>query len=113
MVMVSIFFCSKDVLVERVFMRNSDDCIALYQHRWNYYGDSGNITIRDSSLWADVAHPINIGTHGNSEDPETMDGVTIQNIDILDHREPQMGIKAAWPSLPGTRTRSRTCWRMA
>ncbi|KAH8890329.1 pectin lyase-like protein [Thozetella sp. PMI_491] len=85
------FFCSKDVLVERVFMRNSDDCIALYQHRWNYYGDSGNITIRDSSLWADVAHPINIGTHGNADSPETMDGVMIANIDVLDHREPQVG----------------------
>ena len=83
-------FCSKDVLLEKLFMRNSDDCIALYQHRWDYYGDSSNITIKDSSLWADVAHPINIGTHGNSINPETMDGVTVSNVDILDHREPQI-----------------------
>ncbi|KAI0015920.1 putative transmembrane protein [Xylariomycetidae sp. FL0641] len=84
------FFCCQDVLVENVFLRTSDDCIALYQHRNEFYGDSSNITVRDSSLWADVAHPINMGTHGNTEDPETMDGVTFSNIDILDQREPQI-----------------------
>lgn len=83
-------FCSQNVLIEGVFMRNSDDNIAIYQHRWNYYGDSKNITVQDSSLWADYAHPINIGTHGNTPNPETMDGVTIRNIDILNHHEPQM-----------------------
>lgn len=83
-------FCSQNVLIEKVFMRNSDDNIALYQHRWNYYGDSKNITVQDSTLWADYAHPINIGTHGNTPNPETMNGVTIRNIDILNHHEPQM-----------------------
>ncbi|KAL7940822.1 pectin lyase fold/virulence factor [Trichoderma barbatum] len=83
-------FCSTNVVLEKLFMRNSDDCIALYQHRWGYIGDSRNITVRDSALWADVAHPIHIGIHGNSVDPETMEGVTISNIDILDHREPQV-----------------------
>ncbi|KAH8815528.1 endo-polygalacturonase [Xylogone sp. PMI_703] len=84
------FFCSQDILVDGVFMRNSDDTIAIYQHRNAYYGDSRNITIQNSALWADVAHPINIGTHGNTDNPETMDGVVIKNIDIMDHREPQM-----------------------
>jgi hypothetical protein len=83
-------FCSQNVLIEGVFMRNSDDNIALYQHRWNYYGDSKNITVQNSALWADYAHPINIGTHGNTPNPETMDGVTIRNIDILNHHEPQL-----------------------
>ncbi|RYO90317.1 hypothetical protein DL762_002756 [Monosporascus cannonballus] len=83
-------YCSKDVLVEQVFFRTSDDCFAIYQHRDYFYGDSSNITLRDSSLWADVAHPINIGTHGNIVNPETMDRVTLQNLDILDHREPQI-----------------------
>ena len=83
-------FCSQNVLIDGVFMRNSDDTIALYQHRWNYYGNSSNITVQNSALWADYAHPINIGTHGNTDDPETMDGVTIRNIDILDQHEPQM-----------------------
>ncbi|KAH8591619.1 pectin lyase fold/virulence factor [Bisporella sp. PMI_857] len=88
-------YCSRDVLVERLFIRSSDDSIALYQHRWDYYGNSSNLTIRDSSLWADVAHPINIGTHGDTVNPETMDGVTIQNVDILDHREPQVDYQGA------------------
>lgn len=83
-------FCSQDVLIEGVFMRTSDDSIALYQHRWDYSGNSSNITVRDSSLWADVAHPINMGTHGNSINPETADGITLSNIDILDQREPQL-----------------------
>lgn len=83
-------FCMQDTLLEGIFMRTSDDSIALYQHRWNYYGDSNNITIRDSSLWADVAHPIHMGLHGNTIEPETMSNVTFQNIDIMDHREPQV-----------------------
>ena len=94
-------FCCQNVLVDGVFMRNSDDNIAIYNHRWGYYGNTSNITIKDSSLWADVAHPINIGTHGNTDDPETMDGITITNIDILDHREPQMDYQGCIALNPG------------
>ncbi|KAL3436883.1 pectin lyase fold/virulence factor [Aspergillus tetrazonus] len=83
-------FCCQDVVLENLFMRNSDDCVAMYQHRWDYYGDSRNITLRDSSLWADVAHPLHIGLHGNTVSPELMEDVTVSNIDILDHREPQV-----------------------
>ncbi|KIM93159.1 glycoside hydrolase family 28 protein [Oidiodendron maius Zn] len=85
-------FCTQNILIEGVFMRNSDDCIALYQSRpgWGFYGNSSNITIRNSSLWADIAHPFVAGTHGNTVNPETMTGVTIQNVDILDQREMQM-----------------------
>jgi hypothetical protein len=88
-------FCMQDTLLEGIFMRTSDDSLALYQHRWNYYGDSNNITIRDSSFWADVAHAIHIGIHGNTVNPETMSNVTIQNVDILDHREPQVDFQGA------------------
>ncbi|RSM14751.1 hypothetical protein CDV31_005333 [Fusarium ambrosium] len=83
-------FCCQNVVLEKLFMRNSDDCVAMYQHRWDYYGDSKNLTLRDSSLWADLAHPIHLGLHGNTVTPETMEDVTISNIDILDHREPQV-----------------------
>ncbi|RFU74877.1 tat pathway signal sequence domain [Trichoderma arundinaceum] len=83
-------FCSENILVDSVFLRNSDDCIAVYNHRDEWYGDSKNITIQNSILWADVAHPINVGTHGNTENPETIDGLTIRNIDILDQNEKQM-----------------------
>jgi hypothetical protein len=94
-------YSSSNVVLDRLFMRNSDDCIALYNHRWDYYGDSRNITVQNSVLWADVAHPINIGTHGNSVDPETMSGLTLRNLDILDHRELQMAYQGCVAINPG------------
>ncbi|MEV0223362.1 glycosyl hydrolase family 28 protein [Streptomyces sp. NPDC050704] len=94
-------FSSEDVLIEGVFMRNSDDCIAIYAHRWEYYGDCRNITVRDSTLWADVAHPVNMGTHGNPEKPETIENVTFSNIDILQHREPQVLYQGCFAINPG------------
>lgn len=86
---IDMMSCS-DVLVDRVFMRNSDDCIAMYGHRWNYSGDCRNILVKNSTLWADVAHPIMIGTHGNPEKPELLENMSFQNIDILNHDEPQL-----------------------
>jgi polygalacturonase len=62
----------------------------MYNHRNNWYGNSSDITVENSALWADVAHPINIGTHGNPLDPETLSNIVIRNIDILDHREMQV-----------------------
>lgn len=84
------FFCSSDILIENCFLRNSDDTIALYSHRWDWYGDSENITIRNCVLLPEIAHPINMGTHGNPAEPETTRNVTISNIDILDHEENQL-----------------------
>jgi alkanesulfonate monooxygenase SsuD/methylene tetrahydromethanopterin reductase-like flavin-dependent oxidoreductase (luciferase family) len=57
--------CSENVTLDGLFMRSSDDCIAIYTHRWDYYGYTRNITVKNSTLWADVAHPINVGIHGN------------------------------------------------
>ncbi|POX46802.1 Ig domain-containing protein [Streptomyces sp. Ru72] len=94
-------FCSQDVLIDNVWMRNADDCIAIYAHRWNYYGDCRNITVRNSTLWADVAHPINVGTHGNTDNPETLENLVFSNIDILDHREPQMNYQGCIALNPG------------
>ncbi|UXY23637.1 glycosyl hydrolase family 28 protein [Streptomyces cynarae] len=94
-------FCSQDVLIDNVWMRNADDCIAIYAHRWNYYGDVRNITVRNSILWADVAHPINVGTHGNTDNPETIENLVFSNIDILDHREPQMDYQGCIALNPG------------
>ncbi len=81
--------CCRNVLVDNVFMRNSDDCIALYNHRWKFYGGSSNITVQNSTLWADVAHPINMGGHGdpNNDPGEVMENITIRNVDILEHDE--------------------------
>ncbi|THV42447.1 glycosyl hydrolase family 28 protein [Glycomyces buryatensis] len=94
-------FSSSDVLIDGAFMRSSDDCIAVYAHRWEYYGDVRNITIQNSVLWADVAHPINIGTHGNSDEPEVLENITISNLDILDHREPQLDYQGCIALNPG------------
>ncbi|MDO4162926.1 MAG: glycosyl hydrolase family 28 protein [Bacteroides sp.] len=81
--------CCRDVTIENVFMRNSDDCIALYNHRWNWWGGSGNITVQNSILWADIAHPINVGGHGDpiSEQGEVIENITFRNIDILEQDE--------------------------
>lgn len=94
-------FSSEDVLIEGVYMRNSDDCIAIYAHRWDYYGDCRNITVRNSTLWADVAHPVNIGTHGNPEKPEVIENIVFSNIDVLQHREPQVLYQGCFALNPG------------
>jgi hypothetical protein len=83
-------FSSSDVMIDGVFMRNSDDTIAIYGHRWGYYGDTRRVTVQNSTLWADVAHPILVGTHGDSTSPEMLQDLKFLNIDILDQREPQL-----------------------
>ena len=61
------FMSCSDIVIDDVFLRNSDDCLAFYTHRWNYYGDCRKVRVQNSTLWADIAHPINIGTHGNTK----------------------------------------------
>lgn len=83
---------SSHIDIDDVFLRTSDDCIAIYGYRWDYYGDTRNVTIRNSILWADVAHPIMIGVHGDHEhDGDTIESIVFDNIDILEHHEPQEG----------------------
>ena len=81
--------CCRKVLVDNVFLRTGDDCIALYNHRWNWWGGSSDITVRNSVLWADVAHPINVGGHGDpvSLTGEVIDNLTFLNFDILEQDE--------------------------
>lgn len=83
-------FTSSNVAIDGVFMRNSDDNIAIYGHRWSYYGDTKNVTVQNSTLWADVAHPILVGTHGDTEHPDTLEDLRFLNLDILGQREPQL-----------------------
>lgn len=81
---------SQNVLITNVFLRNSDDCIAIYGSRWKYKGDSRNIKVTNSVLWADVAHPTNIGTHGNYHlDGDIIENIVFEDIDILEHNEHQ------------------------
>ena len=84
---IDLMSCS-DVTIDDVFMRNSDDCIAIYGHRWDFYGDARNYKVINSTLWADIAHPINIGLHGNTEkEGEVIEDLHFKNIDILEQDE--------------------------
>ena len=81
---------SRNIVIAGVFMRNSDDCIALYGGRWDYHGDTRNIRVEHSALWADVAHPVNIGCHGDAGQGGNLIGdIVFRDVDILEHHEPQ------------------------
>jgi hypothetical protein len=85
---------SSHIEIEDVFLRTSDDCIAVYGTRisFKHIGDSRNVTVRNSVLWADVAHPIMIGVHGYHErEGDILENLLFDNIDILEHHEPQDG----------------------
>ena len=79
----------QNIDIENIFMRNSDDCMAFYNHRWNWWGGTNNVNVRRAVLWADIAHPINIGGHGDPEAEigENIENLTFKDIDILEHDE--------------------------
>ncbi|HVV05914.1 MAG TPA: glycosyl hydrolase family 28 protein [Puia sp.] len=84
---IDLMSCS-DVVIDDIFMRNSDDCIAIYGHRWNYFGNARNYTVTNAILWADIAHPINIGLHGNAgAGGDTLENMQFRNIHILEQDE--------------------------
>lgn len=84
---IDLMSCS-EVDIRDVFMRNSDDCIAIYAHRWDYYGNARGYRVSNAILWADVAHPINIGLHGNAAGSgDTIENLRFLDVDILEHDE--------------------------
>jgi hypothetical protein len=83
-------FASNNVLFDNVFCRNSDDCTTVYGTRKGFTGGCKNIIMQNSTLWADVAHPIMIGVHGNTPSPDVLEDLQYINIDILDHKEVQL-----------------------
>lgn len=83
-------FASNNVLWDGVFCRTSDDCTTVYATRKGFTGGCRNIRMQHATLWADVAHPIFIGLHGNVEHPDTIENIQYVDIDILDHREKQL-----------------------
>lgn len=84
---IDLMSCS-DVAINGIFMRNSDDCIAIYTHRWDFHGDSRNYDITNAILWADIAHPINIGLHGDTKkEVNIIENINFENITILEHDE--------------------------
>ena len=83
-------FASQNVLYDRVFCRNSDDCTTAYATRKGFSGSVRNVRMTNSTLWADVAHPIFIGLHGNPAVGDSIVGLKYENIDIICQAEPQV-----------------------
>lgn len=83
-------FASNHIRYEDVFCRNSDDCTTVYATRKGFRGGCRDITMRRAVLWADVAHPIMIGLHGDPEANEVMEDLVYEDIDILDHSEMEL-----------------------
>ncbi|SDG54061.1 MULTISPECIES: glycosyl hydrolase family 28 protein [unclassified Duganella] len=85
-------FACERVTITDSFIRTSDDCLTFYNHRWDIWGNTRDVKVTDSTLWADVAHAIMIGIHGNTPTPEhpqseVLEKLRFSNIDILDHDE--------------------------
>ena len=86
---MNVFGGSSDILFDRVFCRNSDDCTTVYATRKGFNGSVRNIRMTNSTLWADVAHPIFIGLHGNPAVGDSIVNLKYDNIDIICQSEPQ------------------------
>ena len=87
---LNVFGGSSDILFDRVFCRNSDDCTTVYATRKGFKGSVRNVRMTNSTLWADVAHPIFIGLHGNPAVGDSILGLKYDNIDIICQAEPQI-----------------------
>lgn len=86
----------QNVTVEGGFLRTSDDCVAIYGSRWDNFGPSRNVSVKNITLWADVAHPLMIGTHGDHQhEGDVIENITYENINILEHHEFQPGYLGA------------------
>ena len=83
-------FASSNIIYDRVFCRNSDDCTTAYATRKGFSGSVRNVRMTNSTLWADVAHPIFIGLHGNPEVGDSIVNLKYDNIDIICQSEPQV-----------------------
>jgi hypothetical protein len=79
---VNVFACS-DVTVERAFIRTSDDSVAIYATRKSGIGDTRNIQVSHSIFWPDIAHAMFIGLHGDSKNPNVLENIRFQDIDVL------------------------------
>lgn len=87
---LNVFGGSSDILFDRVFCRNSDDCTTAYATRKGFSGSVRNVRMTNSTLWADVAHPIFIGLHGNPSAGDVIEDLKYDNLDIICQSEPQI-----------------------
>ncbi|MBR1412607.1 MAG: alginate lyase family protein [Prevotella sp.] len=87
---LNVFGGCSDILYNRVFCRNSDDCTTAYATRKGFSGSVRNVRMTNSTLWADVAHPIMIGLHGNPAVGDRIVNLRYDNIDIICQNEKQV-----------------------
>ena len=87
---LNVFGGCTDILFDRVFCRNSDDCTTAYATRKGFNGSVRNVRMTNSTLWADVAHPIMIGIHGNPAVGDVIEGLRYDNLDIICQSEAQV-----------------------
>lgn len=87
---LNVFGGCSNIFYDRVFCRNSDDCTTVYATRKGFKGSVHNVRMTNSTLWADVAHPIMIGIHGNPEVGDSIVNLRYENLDILCQSEPQV-----------------------
>jgi polygalacturonase len=79
---------SRHVTIRNCFLRTSDDCIAVYGSRAGFHGGASDWDVGDSVLWADKAHPIMIGVHGDYQaDGDVIENLRFHNIDVLESQE--------------------------
>ncbi len=83
-------FASNNISYNDCFARTSDDCTTIYATRKGYQGGCRNIRFENMILWADVAHPIMIGLHSETERREVIEDALYRNIDVLDMKEKQI-----------------------
>jgi hypothetical protein len=85
-------FACERVSISDSFIRTSDDCVTFYNHRWDIWGDTRDVDVTGTTLWADIAHAVMIGIHGNTPSAahpkaEVLERLRFTNLDILDHDE--------------------------
>ena len=108
-------FACERVTISDSFIRTSDDCITLYNHRWDIWGNTRDVVVTNSTLWADVAHAVMIGLHGNTPstahpDAELIERVRFSNIDILEHDEDDPDYEGAIGIMAGDDNLVRDVW---
>ena len=101
--------CCQNWTINDVFLRTSDDCLAFYNHRWWYWGDSKNLKVTNTILWADVAHAMNVGGHGDdlSKKGEKIESVVFKNIDVLNVDEDDDNYRGVMSICCGDKNRVR------
>jgi hypothetical protein len=79
---------SRHVKIRNCFLRTSDDCVAVYGSRGDYHGGASDWDVADSVLWADKAHAIMVGVHGDYQgDGDVIENLRFHNIDVLEAQE--------------------------